>query len=75
MCMGLFLAPKSRPCGAVTVTSASNSSTICGGSASEGRMRDAEGDSTFQTNGVEALLMGGQACVFHGAAQVSSAIT
>ena len=27
--------------------------------------------STFQTNGVQALLMGGQACVFYGAAQVS----
>ena len=27
--------------------------------------------STFQTNGVLALLMGGQACVFYGAAQVS----
>jgi hypothetical protein len=27
--------------------------------------------STFQTNGVETLLMGGQACVFYGAAQVS----
>jgi hypothetical protein len=26
---------------------------------------------TFQTNGVQALLMGGQACVFYGAAQVS----
>ena len=25
----------------------------------------------FQTNGVQALLMGGQACVFYGAAQVS----
>ena len=27
--------------------------------------------STFQTNGVQALLIGGQACVFYGAAQVS----
>lgn len=27
--------------------------------------------STFQRNGVQALLMGGQACVFYGAAQVS----
>lgn len=27
--------------------------------------------STFQKNGVQALLMGGQACVFYGAAQVS----
>jgi len=27
--------------------------------------------STIQTNGVQALLMGGQACVFYGAAQVS----
>ncbi|MBM3892719.1 MAG: hypothetical protein FJ388_26675 [Verrucomicrobia bacterium] len=27
--------------------------------------------STFQTNGVQTLLMGGQACVFYGAAQVS----
>lgn len=27
--------------------------------------------STFQTNGVQALLMGGQACVLYGAAQVS----
>ena len=27
--------------------------------------------STFQTNGVQALLMGGQACIFYGAAQVS----
>ena len=27
--------------------------------------------STFQANGVQALLMGGQACVFYGAAQVS----
>lgn len=26
---------------------------------------------TIQTNGVQALLMGGQACVFYGAAQVS----
>ena len=26
---------------------------------------------TFQRNGVQALLMGGQACVFYGAAQVS----
>jgi hypothetical protein len=27
--------------------------------------------STFQKNGVQALLMGGQACIFYGAAQVS----
>jgi hypothetical protein len=27
--------------------------------------------STFQNCGVQALLMGGQACVFYGAAQVS----
>jgi hypothetical protein len=27
--------------------------------------------STFQKHGVQALLMGGQACVFYGAAQVS----
>jgi hypothetical protein len=27
--------------------------------------------STIQTNGVQALLMGGQDCVFYGAAQVS----
>lgn len=27
--------------------------------------------STFQKNGVQTLLMGGQACVFYGAAQVS----
>jgi len=27
--------------------------------------------STFRTNGVQTLLMGGQACVFYGAAQVS----
>ena len=27
--------------------------------------------STFRKNGVQALLMGGQACVFYGAAQVS----
>ena len=27
--------------------------------------------STIQANGVQALLMGGQACVFYGAAQVS----
>jgi hypothetical protein len=27
--------------------------------------------STIQTNGIQALLMGGQACVFYGAAQVS----
>ena len=30
--------------------------------------------STMQTNGVQALLMGGQACVFYGAAQVSKDI-
>ncbi|MHB1309495.1 MAG: hypothetical protein ACYDC1_18650 [Limisphaerales bacterium] len=30
--------------------------------------------STFQKNGVQALLMGGQACVFYGAAQVSKDI-
>ena len=30
--------------------------------------------STIQTNGVQALLMGGQACVFYGAAQVSKDI-
>ena len=30
--------------------------------------------STFQTNGVQALLIGGQACVFYGAAQVSKDI-
>ena len=30
--------------------------------------------SIFQTNGVQALLMGGQACVFYGAAQVSKDI-
>ncbi len=29
---------------------------------------------TFQNNGVQALLMGGQACVFYGAAQVSKDI-
>jgi hypothetical protein len=29
---------------------------------------------TFQTNGVQALLMGGQACVFYGAAQVSKGV-
>ena len=27
--------------------------------------------STFQSYGVRALLMGGQACVFHGAAEFS----
>ena len=27
--------------------------------------------STFRKNGVQTLLMGGQACVFYGAAQVS----
>ena len=30
--------------------------------------------STFQTSGVRTLLMGGQACVFYGAAQVSKDI-
>jgi hypothetical protein len=30
--------------------------------------------STMQANGVQALLMGGQACVFYGAAQVSKDI-
>src|SRR5438477_12268657 len=30
--------------------------------------------STIRTNGVQALLMGGQACVFYGAAQVSKDI-
>jgi hypothetical protein len=30
--------------------------------------------STLRTNGVQALLMGGQACVFYGAAQVSKVI-
>ena len=30
--------------------------------------------STFQSCGVQALLMGGQACVFYGAAQVSKDI-
>jgi hypothetical protein len=30
--------------------------------------------STFQSCGVAALLMGGQACVFYGAAQVSKDI-
>jgi len=30
--------------------------------------------STIQTNGVQALLMGGQACVFYGAAQVSKQV-
>jgi len=30
--------------------------------------------STIQTNGIRALLMGGQACVFYGAAQVSKDI-
>ena len=29
---------------------------------------------TIQSNGVQALLMGGQACVFYGAAQVSKDI-
>ena len=27
--------------------------------------------STFRKNGVQTLLMGGQACIFYGAAQVS----
>ncbi len=30
--------------------------------------------STFRRHGVQALLMGGQACVFYGAAQVSKHI-
>jgi hypothetical protein len=30
--------------------------------------------STFRRNGVRTLLMGGQACVFYGAAQVSKDI-
>ena len=29
--------------------------------------------STIRTNGVQTLLMGGQACVFYGAAQVEQA--